>query len=95
MEEKEKPSIELDKVQKILEEANKETLKTVGEIKKILELHEKTLQEITQINRTVEDTLLNVLLAIKQNTFLQAWYPSQAGHPEIHVIGSHPERTAV
>ena len=38
----------------------------------------------------VEDTLLNVLVAIRQNEYLQAWYPPQKGHPAMKVIGTHP-----
>jgi hypothetical protein len=37
-----------------------------------------------------EDTLLNVLVAIRQNEALQAWYPPQQGYPEMKVVGSHP-----
>jgi hypothetical protein len=36
---------------------------------------------------------LNVLLAIRQNEYLQAWYPAQQGYPEMKVVGSHPYKT--
>ena len=39
-----------------------------------LDEHEKFLKEITEINRNVEQTLCHVLLAIRQNEYLQAWY---------------------
>lgn len=46
--------------------------------------------EVKCTNENVEQTLLNVLLAIRQNEYLQAWYPAQQGHPEQKVIGAHP-----
>lgn len=52
--------------------------------------HDKRLKKLTEINSYVEDTLGNVLLAIRQNEYLQAWYPEQKGHPEMNVVGRHP-----
>ena len=48
------------------------------------------LQEIKSTNETVSDTLLNVLLAIRQNEYLQAWYPPQKGFDAMKVTGTHP-----
>ena len=55
-----------------------------------------SLDKITDINQVIEETLTNVLLAIRQNEYLQAWYPEQHGYPEMKVVGTHPsniERT--
>lgn len=48
------------------------------------------LKDIKSTNENVEDTLLNVLAAIRQNEYLQAWYPAQKGYPEMKVTGTHP-----
>ncbi len=64
-----------------------------GRLKNIdakLSSYEKNLEKLTEINETVEETLANVLLAIRQNEYLQAWYPEQQGHPEMKVVGRHP-----
>ena len=55
-----------------------------------LEAYEKKLTTLTQLNVSIEETLGNVLLAIRQNEYLQAWYPEQQGHGEMKVIGRHP-----
>lgn len=47
-------------------------------------------KKLRQINEDIEETLTNVLLAIRQNEYLQAWYPSQGGYPEMKVTGNHP-----
>ena len=38
----------------------------------------KVLQEATSLLQNVDSTLCNVLLAIRQNEYLQAWYPKDA-----------------
>ena len=49
-----------------------------------------TLDKMQETNQTAEETLCNVLLAIRQNEYLQAWYPEQAGYPEMKIVGRHP-----
>ena len=50
----------------------------------------KELQKISELNENVDASLSNVLLAIKQNEYLHAWYPAQHGFPEMKVVGQHP-----
>ena len=57
--------------------------------KKIKDQNEYILKGISVAENT-EETLLNVLLAIRQNEYLQAWYPEQQGYPEMKVVGQHP-----
>lgn len=71
----------------------------VRQNREILDLIKKTSHEQTQFlnslaktNESVSDTLLNVLLAIRQNEYLQAWYPAQHGFPEMKVSGTHPAK---
>jgi hypothetical protein len=54
--------------------------------------HEKYLNELKKSNQNVDETLCNVLLAIRQNEFLQAWYPAQHGYPDLKVTGKHPAK---
>lgn len=55
-----------------------------------LKKHEKTIKEIKEVHLTIEETLRNVLVAIRQNEYLQAYYPEQAGYPAMNVVGQHP-----
>ena|ERR1700722_738102 len=54
--------------------------------------HEKYLNELKKSNQNVDETLCNVLLAIRQKEFLQAWYPAQQGYPDMKVTGKHPAK---
>lgn len=54
--------------------------------------YEKTLKAIKETNENVDETLCNVLLAIRQNEYLQSWHPAQHGYPEIKVTGKHPAK---
>jgi lysyl-tRNA synthetase class I len=57
-------------------------------------IQEERLKSVISTNENVEDTLMNVLAAIRQNEYLQAWYPAQCGFPEMKVTGSHPAKIA-
>ena len=61
-------------------------LALMGEMKS----HNELLRKLTTINSNVEETLMNVLLAIRQNEYLQAHYPAQCGAKEMMVVGTHP-----
>lgn len=54
--------------------------------------HEKYLKSLKDSSSNLEETLANVLLAIKQNEYLQAWYPAQHGYPDLKVTGKHPAK---
>lgn len=55
--------------------------------------HNKFLDQLSTSNHNLEDTVLNVLLAIRQNEYLQAWYPAQHGYDAMKIVGSHPAKT--
>jgi len=57
--------------------------------------HEKFLNALQKSNSNVEETLCNVLLAIRQNEYLQAWHPAQHGYPDMKVTGKHPAKVKV
>jgi uncharacterized protein YgbK (DUF1537 family) len=65
---------------------------TVVDIYRKVNQFEAILAQLGKSNETVEETLCNVLLAIKQNQYLQAWYPAQKGYPEMMVVGPHPSK---
>lgn len=67
-----------------------ESQKVFSEIKRILKNHDQRITKLTEINDNVDQTLTNVLFAIRQNEYLQAWYPAQSGYPEMKVVGTHP-----
>jgi len=64
--------------------------KTFQFFEKKIEKMIQNLNRITEVNEIAEETLSNVLLAIRQNEYLQAWYPEQHGYPAMKVKGQHP-----
>jgi hypothetical protein len=64
----------------------------VVEIRKAFKENNKIMLEMTKVNKNVDETLGNVFLAIRQNEYLQAWYPAQHGFPELKVTGTHPAK---
>lgn len=75
-----------------MEEKLEKNSTTILEMKKILTSYEERMVKITEINIAAEETLTNVLLAIRQNEYLQAWYPAQAGYPDLKITGRHPNQ---
>jgi len=73
------------KFNKFIADSNKANKLLVDSITK----QEKLLKSVANISDNAEQTLLNVLLAIRQNEYLQAWYPAQEGEPETYVVGHH------
>jgi len=63
------------------------------EYKKEMAEHRKILRDVVKVNENVEQTLLNVLAAIRQNEYLHTWAPAQKGHPEMKFAGLHPLQT--
>jgi len=77
-------------VEDMLNKNLKECLSLFKEMSRVMKEHREFLERITEANEAAEDTLLNVLLAIRQNDYLQAWYPKQGNHAEMKVVGHHP-----
>lgn len=80
----------LTHMQQISDRKSQHLEKNILKLEKSLNRYEKTLKEIQARHEIVEDTLCNVLLAIRQNEYLQAWYPEQKGYPAQKVVGQHP-----
>lgn len=75
----------------------KESIKKIDDTifswdKRIID-HNKFLENLFDSNSNLEELVLNVLLAIRQNEYLQAWYPKQSGYPEMKICGTHPLKT--
>ena len=64
--------------------------KIVENLSDKVERHERTIKKTKEILERTEDTVCNILAAIRQNQCLQAWYPPQNGYPEMYVSGNHP-----
>lgn len=64
--------------------------KLLDEVKKMILSHDKILKSVAEVSASSDQTLMNVLLAIKQNEYLQAWYPAQGSYPAMKVVGKHP-----
>jgi hypothetical protein len=62
------------------------------DIKKSFKEHLSVMKETLKVNECAEETLGNVLLAIRQNEYLQAWYPEQHGFTSMKVSGKHPAK---
>ena len=62
------------------------------QIKKSMKCQEEVLRENCRHTANVDESLGNVLLAIRQNEYLQAWHPAQHGFPEMKVAGKHPAK---
>lgn len=61
-----------------------------NEIRDLLATYNKRMHDFAQVTATAEQTMVNVLAAIRQNEYLQAYYPAQGGIPEMKVSGKHP-----
>lgn len=77
-----------DKHLKFLKYSVEKIDEKIIELKKI----QSFLTETKKTHESLEDTVLNILLAIRQNEYLQAWYPAQNGYDQMKVIGSHPQK---
>lgn len=70
-----------------IEKTNKQTKEIMKKMDKHLLNENQYLKKSNELLGFVDETLSNVLLAIRQNEYLQAWYPAQQGETEKKVIG--------
>ena len=61
-----------------------------AQVKASLKDHTDLLAEICRKQSLMDETAGNILLAIRQNEYLQAYYPAQHGFTEGNVVGVHP-----
>lgn len=82
----------LREMKQVLRTLEVKIIETITVLKQERTEHRAFLKEISRINGNVDETLGNVLLAIRQNEYLQAYYPAQNGFPELKVVGCHPSK---
>lgn len=80
---------ELNKTVVKIRKCMHETFNLMREIKKEKDDNYGLMKKVIYTNECVDQTLCNVLLAIRQNEYLQAWYPDKALKKK-----DHPERAA-
>jgi paraquat-inducible protein B len=76
-----------------LNEFVKNSLKVLQKINKNLDEFATSVKENANFLREMDETQRNIFLAIRQNEYLQAWYPEQHEFPEMKVVGPHPGKT--
>jgi predicted nucleic acid-binding Zn-ribbon protein len=64
------------------------------DLAKLMKRQEELLNKVSKTSDSVDDSLGNVYLAIRQNEYLQAWYPEQHNFPAMKVVGKHPAKEA-
>ena len=84
------PEKALSDILTVFQHLSAQLVETICFLKREAKEQKDFLQEISRTNTNVDETLGNVLLAIRQNEYLQAHYPAQLGYPEMKVVGKHP-----
>lgn len=83
----------LDTTNRHIKSQTKKNNETLRDVYQTVSSHEKKLKEMIKTIQCVDETLCNVLMAIRQNEYLQAYYPAQHGFPDLKVVGTHPAKT--
>jgi hypothetical protein len=78
------------RIEKQVKSTRADNLSAFRLIDESLKAHTEILNEVRKVSSGTEETLLNVLHAIRQNEYLQAWSPPQNGYPALKVVGTHP-----
>lgn len=79
----------LQKARGILAEMGKKEERILRKVDAALKRHEKILEKMLIVTDAAEETLCNVFLAIRQNEYLQTYYPAQNGLSEQKVVGKY------
>lgn len=81
-----------EKMEHQMRQTNKQMSMLLSMVTEKFKNQNDSISKYASIAASTEDALLNVLLAIKQNEYLQAYYPEQLGYQAMKVVGSHPSR---
>ncbi len=68
----------------------KENAELINLITRRFKQQNEMMDALKTVTTSAEETLLNVLTAIRQTEFLQAWCPAQDGYKEMMIVGRHP-----
>lgn len=91
--EKSKEKVLEEKIEKLIymfESHQRKMKKIENSIQNAIMAQNKKLNMLQEQMEITEGTNTNILLAIRQNEYLQAWYPAQSGFKEMNVVGEHP-----
>lgn len=61
-------------------------------VDKSLDNHQNRLTKIVSTMESIDEMMSLILVAIRQNEYLQAYYPAQHGHPAGKYAGLHPAK---
>lgn len=84
-------NIDLKKIKQVQTVFIKKVNHLLTDIFKKTMSYEKLLKKTISTNKTVEETLLHVYTAIRQNEYLQAKYPTQDGKGKRYVGGRYKD----
>lgn len=79
----------LKKARAILAAMHKKELKTLQRLDQRFQDQSSVLENFLNVAKNCDETLCNVLLAIRQNEYLQAYYPAQNGQKDQMVVGKY------
>jgi hypothetical protein len=71
----------------------KKNEKSLNSFTKIFESHGRFLTKVLKTMETIDETMGCILCAIRQNEYLQTYYPAQHGFPAMKTTGLHPAKT--
>ncbi len=65
---------------------------TFNEVLKTVTSHETVLKGILEKMENIDEMMSLILVAVRQNEYLQTYYPAQAGFPAGKYVGLHPSK---
>lgn len=82
----------LKSIKSTVESLIKKNNESMVEVFKMVQSHQKFLDEMQKSFDVVDETMGCILLAVRQNEYLQTWYPEQNGFPAMKACGLHPSK---
>ena len=79
-----------DRISKACEKIAQENYTATKFMLEEFKCYGELFKHMTSTIENIDETLGNVLLAIRQNEYLQAYYPAQHEYPDLKVVGKHP-----
>ena len=81
-----------EKMEKEMRDLKRDSVTLLKTVTQKFTYQNQLLEATRKMTTSADDTLCNVLLAIRQNEYLQAYYPEQHGYPEMKLSGTHPAK---
>lgn len=83
-------AVKAESIRKRVDTLCRDTKVTFETILKTFRAHEDTLNNMLKKMDSMDEMMGLVLVAIRQNEYLQAYYPEQHGFPAGKYVGKHP-----